>query len=118
MEPENMMPDQAEQDCSCTEETVTEATDKCCDKEGKGDRKKVKKLEGNDVLKSAEMLYNNTDIPVANGDSDGNGSNGGLLGGGDGDGTDNWLWLGMGAGAVLIIAVAIVLVLKSRKKRS
>ena len=80
--------------------------------------KKVKKLEGNDVLKSAEMLYNNTDIPVANGDSDGNGSNGGLLGGGDGDGTDNWLWLGMGAGAVLIIAVAIVLVLKSRKKRS
>lgn len=46
MEPENMMPDQAEQDCSCTEETATEATDKCCDKEGKWDRKKVKKLEG------------------------------------------------------------------------
>ena len=46
MELENKVPEQAEQECTCTEETGAEATEKCCEKEGKGDRKKVKKLEG------------------------------------------------------------------------
>ncbi len=45
MEPENKMSEQSANECTCTQEAGSEATEKCCDKEGKGDRKKVKKLE-------------------------------------------------------------------------